>query len=223
MPQEQTATLAARLWLQIALVYGALEGALWTLHTTRAFWSGAAMGLIVAFSLAERQFWPKLGIEPRRIRYGWWIAPGGLGLGLLIILIGRELGTAHRLFGPKVIYWHVLGYAVWALAQEFIAQSFFFLRFEQILQSAPKAIAANALLFGAAHIPNPVLVPVTLAGGAVLSALFYRYRSIYTLAVAHILVALSLAVTVPSPTLHNMRVGIGYVRFHPAPARQTKQ
>ncbi len=206
-----------RFWLQIALVYAALEGALWTLHITRAFWSGAAMGLILAFTLAERNLWPNLGIAPRRIRQGWWIAPAGLGLALLIVALGDQLGTLHQLFGPKIVYWHVLGYAVWSLVQEFIAQGFFFLRLEALLRSAPKAVAANAALFALAHLPSPVLFAVTLAGGAILSELFRRYRTIYVLAVAHIVVALSIAVTVPAPILRNMRVGIGYLRFHPAP------
>ena len=72
-----------------------------------------------------------------------------------------------------------------------------------------------------AHIPNPVLVPVTLAGGLILSELFRRNRTLYMLAVAHALVALSLAISVPEPVLHDMRVGLGYLTYVSA-ARWTR-
>jgi len=48
-----------------------------------------------------------------------------------------------------------------------------------------------------------------------LSEVFRRHRTIYLLAVGHALVALSLAVSVPESILHDMHVGIGYIRYRP--------
>jgi membrane protease YdiL (CAAX protease family) len=117
--------------------------------------------------------------------------------------------------GGMVVYVSVALSLIWALAQQFLAQSFFFLHFEYLLRSGRRAVLATALLFSSAHIPNPVLMPVTLAGGLLLSELFRRNRTLYVLAVAHALVALALAISVPESVLHDMRVGIGYLLYRP--------
>jgi len=41
------------------------------------------------------------------------------------------------------------------------------------------------VLFASAHIPNPLLLEVTLRWGAAACALFLRYRDPYSLAIAH--------------------------------------
>ncbi len=74
---------------------------------------------------------------------------------------------------------------------------------------------AAAGLFSLAHLPNPVLTPVTLVWGIAACILFLRYRNIYTLGLAHGILGLCVAVIVPDSIQHHMRVGIGYYRYHP--------
>ena len=74
---------------------------------------------------------------------------------------------------------------------------------------------AAAGLFSLAHLPNPVLTPVTLVWGIAACVLFLRYRNIYTLGLAHGILGLCVAVIVPDSIQHHMRVGIGYYRYHP--------
>lgn len=198
----------------VLLVYGALEAALWTAGAVQGFFIALTVALTIAWTFSERHPWPDLGLAPASIRRGWWIAPVGAVIAGLILLAAWRWHTLRPPAGGWVVCANVAMSLIWAFAQQFLAQSFFFLHFEYLLRSGRRAVLATALLFASAHIPNPVLVPVTLAGGLILSELFRRNRTLYLLAVAHALVALSLAISVPEGVLHDMRVGIGYIAYH---------
>ncbi len=198
------------LWRQVLLVYGSLEGALWTAGVAQGCCIALTVGLTTVWAFSERHKWPDLGLNPISIRRGWWIAPVGGAVAGLIVLAAWRWHTLRPPAGVLVACVNVVLSLVWAFAQQFLAQSFFFLHFEYLLRSGRRAVVATALLFSSAHIPNPVLVPVTLVGGLILSELFRRNRTLYALAVAHAVVALCLAISVPEAILHDMRVGIGY-------------
>jgi membrane protease YdiL (CAAX protease family) len=202
------------LWRQVLLVYASLEAALWTRGVVQGVFIAMTVALAIAWSFSARHSCPDLGLDPASIRRGWWIAPVGAVIGGLILLAAWRLHTLRPPAAslPVICLSVALG-LVWAFMQQFLAQSFFFLHLEYLLLSSRRAVLATALLFSSAHIPNPVLVPVTLVGGVILSEMFRRYRTLYMLAVAHALVALSLAISVPETVLHDMRVGIGYIRY----------
>ena len=201
------------LWRQVLLVYGSLEAALWTAGVVQGLFIGLTVALTIVWTFSERRPWPNLGLEPASIRRGWWIAPVGAAVGGLILLAAWRWRTLRPPAGSLAVYVSIALSLVWAFAQQFIAQSFFFLHFEHLLGSGRRAVIATALLFSSAHIPNPVLMPVTLVGGLLLSEVFRRNRTLYLLAVAHALVALCLAVSIPETVLHDMRVGLGYLRY----------
>jgi membrane protease YdiL (CAAX protease family) len=104
------------------------------------------------------------------------------------------------------------GYVIWALIQEFILQSFFFCRFEELYGGSAAVWSASAL-FAAAHLPSPVLTTATLIGALFFCEMFRRFRSIYPLAVAHAMLGVSIFLTTPDSLLHHMRVGIGYLKY----------
>lgn len=201
------------LWRHVLLVYASLEAALWTAGPAQVFFIALTVALAIVWTFSERRPWPDLGLSPASIRRGWWIAPVGAVVGGLILLVAWRWHTLRLPAGSPMVYLNMALILIWALAQQFLTQSFFFLHLEQLLRSGRRAVIATALLFASAHIPNPVLVPVTLAGGLVLSEVFRRHRALYSLAVAHALVALSLAISVPETVLHDMRVGVGYIRY----------
>jgi hypothetical protein len=214
----QSALSRMRALLEVAIVYGLIEAALWTEGLARQLWSWTALLLILLLLAVERARPRDLGFRAGRPR-AWWICPLAALAGTCILLAGAMVGTLHPLYGYVAVLPHTLGYAIWTVVQQFIAQGFFFRRFERLLGGGIRAVAANALLFGAAHWPNPVLVPVTLVGGFILTELFRRYRTIFPLAVAQTLVALSIAMAVPNHLHHHMRVGIGYETYRSAPQR----
>lgn len=202
------------LWRQVLLVYASLEAALWTRGIVQVLFIALTVALTVAWSISPQRSWRELGLDPASIRRGWWIAPVGAAVAAFILLTAWWW---HTLRPPTatlpVICLSVALNLIWAFAQQFLAQSFFFLHLDYLLRSSRRAVLATALLFSSAHLPNPVLVPVTLIGGVVLSGMFRRYRTLYMLAVAHALVALSLAISIPEAMLRDMRVGIGYIRY----------
>jgi membrane protease YdiL (CAAX protease family) len=83
----------------------------------------------------------------------------------------------------------------------------------RLLPSARSAALAAAVLFALAHLPNPILTSVTLFWGFAACLLFLRYRNLYPLALAHAILGIAIAITVPGPVDHNMRVGLGYLTY----------
>jgi membrane protease YdiL (CAAX protease family) len=98
--------------------------------------------------------------------------------------------------------------------QQFILQVYVLLRFLRLGMRRTPAVALAAVLFAIAHIPNPVLVSLTLVWGTISCLLFLRYRNLYALALAHGILGMCLAVTVPNHIHHHMRVGLGYLQYH---------
>lgn len=215
LARADSASGRRRLGLQIVLVYASLESALWTAGIVQVVFIALTAVLATAMTLSERRSLAELGLDPRSIRRGWWIVPVGAALAALTLLAAWRWHTLRLPTDSPSLDRRVLLYLVWALMQQFLLQSFIFLRLEQLLRGR-RAVIAAALLFASAHIPNPVLVPVTLVGGLLLSELFRRYRTLYLLAVAQALVALALAISVPETVLHDMRVGIGYISYSAA-------
>jgi hypothetical protein len=102
--------------------------------------------------------------------------------------------------------YHSFGYALWSVEQEFILQSFFYVNIEKIEGNKLKSAAMATGLFAAAHLPNPLLVAATLAIGFCFTQIFRRYRNIYTLGIAHGLLGLALACSLPNDVHRHMRV-----------------
>ena len=125
-----------------------------------------------------------------------------------MVLIAWYGGQAHGLHTARPLQ-RALLYSGWALFQEFLTQSFMFVRLEAVLRS-PWAVICTALLFSLAHLPNPLLTPATLVAGLVFSSVFQRYRNLYAVGLAHALLGLALAVSLPESAIHHMRVGAAY-------------
>ena len=105
-------------------------------------------------------------------------------------------------------------YFLWALEQEFILQSFFYVRLESLLGSR-RAVWGAALLFSVVHVPSPVLTLMSLIGGLVFCEMFRRYRNIFPLGLVHGAVGLTIAASLSDRWLHHMHVGVGYLSYRP--------
>ena len=127
---------------------------------------------------------------------------------LMVHMAGGEIPTDAMWLNFK----QPVGYFLWALVQEFLLQSFFFTRCEDLFGGAT-AVWVSATLFAAAHLPNPILTTFTFIGALFFCEMFRRYRSIYPIAVVHAALGLTVAVTMPDSLLHHMRVGMGYLRY----------
>lgn len=101
-------------------------------------------------------------------------------------------------------------YAGWCAFQQYLAQSYFHRRLMRVIQNPHLSSLVVALMIGAAHIPNPVLMVVTTLGGFFFSEIFVRRRNIWPLALAQAAGGLLIAAVLPASLIHNMRVGPGY-------------
>jgi membrane protease YdiL (CAAX protease family) len=105
------------------------------------------------------------------------------------------------------------GYALWSFLQQFLMQGYFLLRLLRVLPSQTWAAITAAGIFAAAHLPNPILTPMTLIWGVAACFVFLRFRNIFSLGMAHAIFGICVAITFPGPVVHNMRVGLGYLRY----------
>jgi len=202
----------------LIIVYGLIECALWSRPLAlRDRWALAAavaivLSIVIDVVRSGRPAFRRLGLGP----------PAILGASLVLLITALAaiflVATARRAGGDVPVngIWPTFGqwwaYGLWALLQEFILQSFFFTRCEDLFGGAA-AVWVAATLFAAAHLPNPLLTTFTFVAALFFCEMFRRYRSIYPIAVAHALLGLTVALTMPGSLLHHMRVGIGYLRY----------
>jgi len=209
-------SLGNREWimlLEVAIGFLLIMLTVWTPRPlqTRLFWISAAWLAACTAVAIWRKGMPRLRF-PSLKACAWMIGAGVL-LAAGLVALAAAAGTLHGLFGVRDPLRHAGGYMVWAIIQQYIQQAFFFTRFEQVTRNGVVAGLLAALLFGVAHLPNPVLAPVTFFGGWLLSELFRRYRTVLPLGIGHGLVGIAIALSVPDHIQHHMRVGLGYLRY----------
>lgn len=203
-------------WISAAEVFaawGLIEATIWSYGRTQSalFWISA--GFIFASSSLHRPRLGDLGLGTRGLRSTFWVIPAAMAMAGIAVLVAHHIGTLHPLFGVIGVVTHSFAYFIWAMVQQFILQSYFFLRLERLMSSRLAAVA-SPLLFTLAHIPNPVLMLVCLPAGWAACEIFWRRRNIYALGVAHAILGLTIAVTVPDHIQRHMRVGLGYFHYH---------
>jgi Type II CAAX prenyl endopeptidase Rce1-like len=137
-----------------------------------------------------------------------------LPLAVAILLPALVYGTASGIILPalpdlRAIH-YFSNYLVWCIFQQYLAQSFFHNRLMSVVENRHASSSLVALMFAAAHIPNPALMVVTALGGFVLAEVFSRHHNIWPLALVQAVAGALVAALVPAPILHNMRVGPGY-------------
>jgi len=200
--------------VQLVLVLGTIEATLWTEGPTQSHLFVVALVTLIGCVLWNRPRPGELGLGFKGMTEASIAIPIAFVACSAMIMLAWWAGTLKILYGDRPVSWHAIFYAIWALEQQFILNSFFFRRFESLLNDSTRAIIVTAVLFSLVHIPNPVLVPATLIGGLFFVWLFNRFRNIYPLAIAHAMLGLTIAITVPDHWLHHMRVGLGFLRFH---------
>jgi membrane protease YdiL (CAAX protease family) len=222
LPVEKPAVASHRrrylVWAEIIIVLLFLELALWApTPKIRNRWAAIVSITILAFvlidALTERSSLKRLGLGLPKL-FGASVTLGiGLVMAAFMLLMASWVGgriPANPTWFPNLR--SAWGYVLWALIQEFILQSFFFNRFEELHGSSAAVWIASAL-FAFAHLPSPVLTVATFIGSLFFCEMFRRFRSIYPLAIVHAMLGLTIAFTTPDSLLHHMRVGIGYLRY----------
>jgi hypothetical protein len=204
---------ATRDIVELTVGYALILVAIWTpLHAQRIiFW--LAFSWIVSTTLLARNDRDELGLGLTGWHRSFWVAGVAIALAGIDLLISEWYSALHPLYGPVPIGRHMWGYVIWAFMQQFVLQDFFLLRLLRVLPSRKLAVIIAASLFAAAHIPNPLLFVLTLVWGLAACTIFLKYRNLYVLGLAHGILGLCIAVSVPNAIHHHMRVGLGYLRY----------
>src|SRR5437899_1650012 len=122
---------------------------------------------------------------------------------------GAALGTLHGREHP----WGDLAFLLpWAAGQQFALHTVL-LREAQAATSRGKGIAVAAAVFGALHLPNPFLAPVTLVAAAVWCWIYDRHPNLVPLALSHALCTLAILYCLDPTLTGRLRVGYAYLQL----------
>jgi len=214
-----------RILVELAIAYGLILLVIWTPRPwQKLLWWVAAAGVAVIAGLSFNGF-KAMGLRRENFVQSLWIAGAALLLAEMAFVVALQMHTLNLPGSTLLFIQRYWAYALWACIQQLLLQGFFLPRFFVLLNDKKKAAIVAACLFALAHLPNPILTPVTFVWGLTACLLFLHYRNLYPLAMAHAIFGITLAVTVPGVADHNMRVGLGYLTYHqhaqrPAPSSQ---
>jgi membrane protease YdiL (CAAX protease family) len=197
---------------EIVLVFGLVEAVLWTPRSFgHSVLIAAVLGSVLCFSLRRH--------SPKELGLVWPERSGTAGILGIGSLVAAAIPAGAILMGHPVPanpdwpeFQNIWPYVIWAISQQFLLQSFFYLRLESLL-GARAAVAANTLLFTLAHLPNLPLTAMTFVGALFFTEMFRRYRSIYPLGIVHALLGIAIAYSFQDSLMHHMRVGLSFWQF----------
>lgn len=152
------------------------------------------------WGLRRSAFWPAL----RRA------AAFTLPAVLVLCVAGSMLGAARRRASP----WGDLAFlVVWAAGQQFALQTVL-LREAQAATSPRQGILLAAAVFGALHLPNPFLAPVTLVAALAWCWIYDRHPNLLPLALSHALCTLAILYCFDPRITGGLRIGYAYLQRH---------
>jgi hypothetical protein len=125
-----------------------------------------------------------------------------------LVMMGFLLGASQHL--PPISVSLPARYFAFCVLQQVALNSLLHNRMLSLVQNEWVAAGLTGAIFAACHWPNPVLVPLTLVGGAVMAWMFGRVRNIIPLAIGQFLLAMLVGWAFPMAWHHHMRVGPGY-------------
>ena len=199
--------------LELAIAYGLILLVVWTPRRWQSLlWWDAAAAVAIILSIRFDGL-EAMGLRAENLFRSLWVVGAALLAAAAAVALASGLHTLRLPASPVLFIRKYWAYALWAFAQQFLLQCFFLSRLLRLLPNTKSAALTAAFLFALAHLPNPILVPITFVWGFAACLLFLRYRNLYPLAIAHAILGITIAITVPGPVDHNMRVGLGYLTY----------
>lgn len=201
--------------LELVVGYGLILSVIWTPRPLQHWLYFLALGWFVASIALSFEGWKAMGCCVAGFWRSLWVVGVAVVMAGAAMYLASSYHTLHHPGGPVQWVKSFGGYTVWALMQQLLLQGYFLARLLRVLPSAKVAAFITASVFAVAHLPNPILTPLTLVWGVTACLIFIRSRNVYPLAIAHAIFGICVAVTIPASVIHNMRVGLGYIRYKP--------
>lgn len=199
----------------LALGYGLILGAIWTPNPWREALCFLTLGWIVLSTWNSFSGWAATGVRREGFFQSVWVVGVALLAAAVALLLANRAHTLHIPHGAVLLVQSFWGYALWSFLQQFMLQDLFLGRLRHLLPDRRVAVLVAASLFAVAHLPNPILTAMTLVWGVLSCMIFLRYRNLFTVGMAHAILGICVAVTVPGAMQHDMRVGLGYLHYQP--------
>jgi Type II CAAX prenyl endopeptidase Rce1-like len=217
--QPSVASRAISPWItasEVLAVYAAILLFIWRWQETHPFLWLPLLAAVFFSHWFYRDTLEAMGLTGRGFRPSARASLPVLGVVIVTAVFFYGLwahDSAARLASPRV--WLMFaGYLVWCSFQQYLTQSYFHRRLMRVIESSHLRAFVIGLLFAGAHIPNPVLMVATFAGGFVFAEIFTRHPNIWPLAIVQAVAGLLIGVLSPPWIIHGMRVGPGYFFFH---------
>jgi len=200
--------------IELAVGWGLIMMVIWTPRPLQHWLYWAPVAWIAVAVWLRFEGWAAMGLRATNLLRSSWVVGVALVVATAAWLVAKRMGTLHAPVNAVQFFWTYIGYSVWSFVQQFLLLSFFLARLVRLVPGRYRAALVAAVIFCLAHLPNPVLTPMTLVWGMASCVLFLRYRNVWTLGMAHAILGITVAMTLPGYVTHNMRVGLGYLRYH---------
>jgi hypothetical protein len=199
--------------VELTVGYGLILLVIWTPRPLQTVLYYVAIAALAAIFWRSFESWAAMGLRRANFLRTLWVVGAALFLASVAMLVAIRLHTLRVPDSPALFFEKFWGYIVWSFVQQLLLLDFFLLRLLRVMPRKTYALVATAGAFALAHLPSPILTPLTLLWGLVACLIFLRYRNLYPLALAHAILGICIAMTVPGPVSHNMRVGLGYLQY----------
>jgi len=191
--------------LAVILVYT------WVLDPLTPGWAGHVVTVIVlALSLVKAFRSGEWGLRPAAFLPALrWAAAVTLPALAILYAVGSERGTLHARAHP----WRDLALLMaWAAGQQFALETVL-LREAQAVTSRRTGIVLAAALFGALHLPNPFLAPVTFLAALGWCWIYDRHPNLLPLALSHAVSTLVILSALDAGLTGRLRIGYAYLQL----------
>ena len=178
---------------------------IWFLRIRSAWWDALPAAIAFVSCVVHRETFGSLGLRMREL----W---GALRAWRVVLLVGAAAAIAGCFSTGRPLYLMYRGglYFLWCVLQQFLLQNMIYRRLRDAVGASWITGVLAGVLFGVTHVPNPVLVPATLAWGAVSARMFEHRSSIVALALLQTMLSALLLWLAPTGLSRQFRVGPGY-------------
>ena len=199
--------------VELCVGYALILVVIWTPRPWQRLSYVVAATFLVVVLWNTRSGWKNMGFQMATFLRSSWLIGVALVAAAMTATVAHELHTLNMPSGPLMFVGRYAGYAMGACIQQILLQTFLLPRLLRLTSSPGSAALVAAGMFSLAHLPNPILTVITFFWGLAACLFFLRYRNLYTLAIAHTILGITVAMIIPGPVIHNMRVGLGYLTY----------